>query len=137
IVAAKARSVSITSLASAAPIAAARGGSSDRRHVEQPALAPEAVQAPLEAERLEIRLEALAVVADLLHDVVGPAVVERHHLADVAARTDEALDRRVLAFRLLIDVPRGEAELFRLDHCEERPLDDVEPAVVAVAHRGA
>src|SRR5438045_9600623 len=46
--------------------------SADRRHVHQAALVPQAVQATLEAERLEIGVEALAVVADLLHDVVGP-----------------------------------------------------------------
>src|SRR5581483_12519045 len=126
-----------TRRAARAPRRARRGGSSDRRYVHQAAVVPQAVQAALEAERLEIGLEALAVVSDLLHDVVGPAVVERHHLADVAARADEALDGGVAAFCLLVDVLGGKAELLRLDHREERPLDDVEPAVVAMAHRGA
>src|SRR5690349_760604 len=84
----------------------ARGGSSDRRRVEQPALVPQAVQPALEAERLEIGVEALGVVAHLSYDVVGPAVVERHHLADVAARADEALDRGVRALCPLVDVLR-------------------------------
>src|SRR6185295_3294730 len=40
----------------------------DRRRVHQAALGPEVVQAAREAERLQVRVEALAVVADLLDD---------------------------------------------------------------------
>src|SRR5512134_3010598 len=81
-----------------------RSALSDWRGIHDAALVPEAVQAALEAERLEVGVEALAVVADLLDDVVGPLVVDAEHLADVAARADDALDRRVLAGGLLIDV---------------------------------
>ena len=45
----------------------------DRRGVHQAALVPQAVQAALEAERLQVGVEALAVVADLLDDVERPA----------------------------------------------------------------
>src|SRR3954468_1274091 len=110
-----------------------RHRSTDRRHVEQAALGPQAVVAALETERREIDVEAFGVVAHLLDDVIGPAVVEREHLAEVAARADEALDGGVGAPGLLVDVLRREAELLGLDHGEKRPLDDVEPAVVAMA----
>src|SRR6476659_7267135 len=93
--------------------------------------------AALEAKWREIGVEALGVVADLPDDKVGPAVVERQHLAEVAGCADEALDGGVRALRLLVDVLRVEAELLRFDHGEERPLDDVEPAIVAVAQRRA
>src|SRR5204863_9966397 len=69
---------------------AERDGSSDRRHVEQAALGPQAVEAAVGAERLEIGVETLGRVADLSYDAVGPAVVERHHLAEVAACADKA-----------------------------------------------
>src|SRR5947208_7326113 len=105
-----------------------------RRSVHQSALVPQAVQAALEAERLEVRVEALAVITDLLHDLVGPLVVHAEQRAQVAARAGEALDRRVRAFRLRVDVPRVQAELLGLEHGEQRPLHHVEPAVVAVPH---
>src|SRR6266404_3695852 len=108
-----------------------------RRGVHQSALVPQAVQAALEAERFEVRVEALAVVADLLHDLVGPLVVHAEQRAQVAARAGEALDRGVRAFRLRVDVPRAQAELLGLEHGEQRPLHDVEPAVVAVPHGGS
>src|SRR5207247_11199434 len=87
-----------------------------RRSVHQSALVPQAVQAALEAERLEVGVEALAVIADLLHDLVGPLVVHAEERAQVAARADETLDRRVRAFRLRVDVPRVQAELLGLEH---------------------
>src|SRR5438477_11778247 len=81
----------------------------NRRRVHQPALVPQPVQAALEAQRLEVRVEALAVVADLLDDVPGPLVVQAEHLAEVAGRAHEALHRRVGA--LLIDVLSRKTEL--------------------------
>src|SRR6267378_3098722 len=91
----------------------AQGGNglAQRRRVHQSTLAPQAVQAALEAERLEVRVEALAVIADLLHDLVGPLVVHAEQRAQVAARAGEALDRRVRAFCLRVDVLRVESEL--------------------------
>ncbi len=75
----------------------------DRRRVHQAALGPQVVQAAREAERLEVRVEALAVVADLLDDVECPAVVQAEHLAHVAGGADEALYRRILAGERLVD----------------------------------
>src|SRR5437879_6035166 len=106
-----------------------------RRSVHQSALVPQAVQAALEAERLEVGVEALAVIADLLHDLVGPLVVHAEERAQVAARADETLDRRVRAFRLRVDVTRVQAELLGLEHGEQRPLHQVDPAVVDVMTR--
>src|SRR5467141_2120789 len=98
------------------------GDLAQRRRVHQSALVPQAVQAALEAERLEVRVEALAVIADLLHDLVGPPVVHAEQRAQVAARAGEALDRRARALRLRVDVPRAQAELLGLEHGEQRPL---------------
>src|SRR5687767_276667 len=107
--------------------------SANRRRVEDAALVPEPVQAALEAQRLQVGVEAFAVVADLAHDVEGPAIVERKHLAEVAGRADKTLDRWVGALRLLVDVLRAEAELLGLDHRAKLPFHHVDPAVVAVA----
>ena len=40
-------------------------------------------------------------------------------------------------FIMLVDVGLGDAELLGVDHGEMHPLHDVEPLVVAVAHRRA
>ena len=37
---------------------------------------------------------------------------------------------------MLVDIRLGDVELLGVDHREERPLHDVEPLVVAVAHDG-
>src|SRR5581483_37104 len=108
-----------------------------RRRVHQSALGPEPVQAALDAERPEVRIEALAVVADLLHDAERPALVQAEKLAQLAVASEEALDRRAARVRLLGDRARAEAELLGLDHGKEGPPHDVEPALVALAHRGA
>src|SRR5438445_7492302 len=76
-----------------------------RRSVHQSALVPQAVQAALEAERLEVGVEALAVIADLLHDLVGPLVVHAEVRAQVAAPTEEMRARRARGFCLPHAVP--------------------------------
>src|SRR5687767_13021909 len=80
-----------------------RSALSDWRGIHQAALVPQPVQPALEAERLQVGVEALAVVAHLLDDVVGPLVVDAEHLADVAGGADEALDVRIGAGGLLVD----------------------------------
>src|SRR6185295_140203 len=57
--------------------------SADWRRILQPALAPEFVEAASEPERrllADVAFEALAVIADLLDDVVGPVLREPSHL---------------------------------------------------------
>src|SRR5919106_5139318 len=87
------------------PLCSARKRSalSDWWGIHQTALVPEAIESALEAERREVGVEALAVVAHLLDDVVGPLVVDAEHLADVACGADEALDVRVGAGGFLVD----------------------------------
>src|SRR5688572_878400 len=106
----------------------------DGRGIHQPALVPQAVQPALEAERLKVGVEALTVVAHLLDDVERPLIVDAEHLADVAARADEALNGRVGARGFLVDVLGADAHFLGFEHGEHRPLHDVEPAVVAVPH---
>src|SRR5688500_7897048 len=84
-------------------------GLPDGRRVHQPALVPQAVKPALEAEGLQVVVEALAVVTHLLDDIERPLVVDAEHLADVAARADEALDGGVLSSGLLVDVLRADA----------------------------
>src|SRR5664279_5934526 len=92
----------------ASPVAAADTGSTlertgqrssaNRRRVHQPALGPQVVDAARQAEgRLEpeVSLEALAVVADLLDDAVGPLGVESQKLARVLGDAEEALHGRI------------------------------------------
>src|SRR4029079_8650435 len=93
------------------------------------------VDAALEAERLEVRVERFAVVADLLDDVERPAVIVAGRVAYVASRADEALHAGVLARERLVDRLGREPHLLGLDHRKQRPLHDVEPAVVALTHR--
>src|SRR5690606_32919482 len=66
------------------PCAPPEGGSADRPAVHQAAVAPRAVQATLQlhgARHAQIALEALAVVADRLDDVVTPLVIHAQVLA--------------------------------------------------------
>src|SRR6516164_4069747 len=60
--------------------------SADRRRVHQAALVPQVVDAARQPHRAlgaEVALEALAVVAHLLDDAVGPLLVEAEQLAHV------------------------------------------------------
>src|SRR3954470_7688469 len=80
---------------------AAKAELANRGRVKQPAFGPQAVHAALEAERLQVRIEALAVVAHLLHDLERPAVIQAKKLPQVAIRADEALECRSAVFCLL------------------------------------
>src|SRR5690606_41519504 len=81
-------------------------------------------------------LEAFAVVADLLADVVGPGIVHAHAFADARRDPQDALDGGAVALALFVDVGRGDAVFFGFDHGRQRPFDDVQPLVVALAHEG-
>ena len=45
-----------------------------------------------------------------------------------------ALELGLVGFRHLVDVLLGDAEFFGVDHRKQRPLHDVEPLIVAMAH---
>src|SRR6188474_3533883 len=107
----------------------------DRRRVLQAALRPQLVQAALDLERAagaDMLVEALAVVPDLLDDVVDPLLVDPERLAHARRDTEDALDRRVLALQHLVDVLRRDAIFLGLDHRVLRPAHDVGELVVAV-----
>src|SRR6185295_7378677 len=111
--------------------------SADWRRILQPALAPEFVEAASEPERrllADVAFEALAVIADLLDDVVGPVLREPSHLTHLVFDAEHAPDFRILGFPLhVVDVGLGDALLLGDQHDVERPADDVAPAVVAMA----
>src|SRR5678816_4150247 len=114
--------------------------SADRRGVLQAALRPELVHAAVDLEqrvRTDMLVVALAVVTDLLDDVVDPLLVDPERLAHARRDAEDALDRRILALQHLVDVLRRDAVLLGLDLGEQAPAHDVGELVVAVAHRGS
>ena len=114
-------------------------GPVDRRGEEQAAVDPERVLAAGHGDAglgAEIAVEDLAVVADLRDDVGDEAGGEADRGTEVALEAEEAADGDGLGGRERADVGGGDAELLGVDQGEERPLDDLEPLVVAVAdHR--
>src|SRR5580704_10749615 len=98
-----------------------------RNRVHQAAVGPQRVLAALELERrvdANIALEALAVVPDLLDDVVHPLLVDTDGLAVAWRDAQEALDGRIVALQHLVDVLRGDPQLLGLDHANQRPFDE-------------
>src|SRR6476620_5205288 len=112
----------------------AEASSLHRESVVQPALGGELVRPAWHAAGRERALPHLAVVADLRHDVGGPFLVEAHRRAEVAVEAENALDDRIGRARERLDVLRRDAELFGRDHGVVGVADDVEPALVALAH---
>src|SRR3990167_1440347 len=111
--------------------------SADWWGVLQAALRPQLVHAAIDLEDAvlaDVAVEALAVVTDLLDDVVDPLLVEAERLAHARRDAEDALDRRVVALQHLVDVLGVDAVLLGLEHGEQRPRHDVAELVVAVAH---
>src|SRR4029077_8681247 len=74
--------------------------SANWRGVEQAALGPQRVQAASDLERAahaDIAVEALAVVTDLLDDVVDPPLVDTECLAHARGHAEDALDGGIVA----------------------------------------
>src|SRR6476659_5995222 len=112
-----------------------RIGSPHGRCVLDTALGPEPVDAAADAElraRSHITFEHFAVIADLLDDADDPVLAQAQLLAEVALDAQEAPDLGLVGLQRLVDVLGGDAELLGIEHREERPLDDVEPWVVAM-----
>src|SRR3546814_4394894 len=97
---------------------------SERPRIQRAALGPLLVHTAIQLERAalaDVTLEALAIIADLLEDVVAPLLVDAEVLAHARGDTQDALDVRVVALQLVIDVLRGDAVFLTLDHCVQRP----------------
>src|SRR5262245_9338533 len=108
-----------------------------RRRVLDAALGPEPVDATADAElraRSHVALEYFAVVADLLDDAHDPVLGQAKLLAEIALDAQQAPDLRLVRLQCFVDILGGYAELLGIDHGIERPFDDVEPLIVAVAH---
>src|SRR5690242_21840801 len=98
----------------------------DRHGVLQAAVLPQRIQAALDLERrphADVALEALAVIADLLDDVVGPLLVDAERLAHPGRHAEQTLDAGIVALQHFVDVLRGDAVLLGLDHGELAPAD--------------
>src|SRR5262249_31594601 len=112
--------------------------SAHRRRVLDAALGPEPVDAAADAElraRSYIALEYFAVVADLLDDAHHPVLGQAKLLAEIALDAQEAPDLGLVRLQCFVDVLGGYAELLGIDHDIERPFDDIEPLIVAMAHQ--
>src|SRR5919205_4168777 len=111
----------------------------DRRRVEQTALAPKLVQAASEMKRrflADITLEALAVVTDLLDDLVRPIWIDLELLAHIAFDPEHPANFRVRALCLdLVHVLGSDAELLGNDHGVQRPANDIAPLVIAMTYQ--
>src|SRR5258708_30193889 len=117
-----------------------RYGLPNRRSVLQAALGPQLVQTAVDLEDralADVALVALAVVTDLLDDVVDPLLVDAERLAHAGGDAEDTLDRGIVALQHLVDVLGIDAVLLGLDHGVLGPTDDVGELVVAVAHRRA
>src|SRR5260221_149942 len=113
--------------------------SADRWRVLDATLAPEIVEAAGDAELgagADIAIEGFAVVADRFDDPRYPILGEAELFAEIAVGAEGALEFGLVGLGHVVDVVLGDAELFGIDHRKQRPLDDVEPLVVAMAdHR--
>src|SRR4029077_1784565 len=92
--------------------------------VLQAALRPQCILTAGDLERrahADVALEHLAVVTDLLDDVVDPLLVDAERLAHARSDAEDALDGGVVALQHLVDVLRGDAVLLGLDLGEQRP----------------
>src|SRR3984893_1954018 len=74
-----------------------------------------------------------AIFADMAHTPPRPAPDQAELFAERVLGTDQTLDIRLCGAQSSIDVCRRDAELFRRDHGEMRPLDDELPRIVALA----
>src|SRR6185437_3757608 len=112
----------------------------ESRREQQAALGPQFVGAALQLQRrahADGAFVALAIVPDLLDDIVGPVVAEAHHVAELALDAQDAADLSVGRLSLhLVDVLGGDAERLRGDLRVQHPAHDQLPALVAPArHR--
>src|SRR5471032_2607092 len=109
-------------------------GSLERRGEQQAALGPQLVLAALELQRrahADRALVALAVVPDLLDDVVGPVVADPHHLAELALDAQQAADFGVGRLGLhLVDILGCNTQRLGRDLGVQHPAHDQLPALV-------
>src|ERR1700694_1197933 len=90
-----------------------------RRGVLDAAGAPELVQSAGNAEfrsRADIALVDLAVIADVADDADSPIPGQAEFLAIGAFGADQPHDIGLLRFQRLVDILRGDAEFFGIDH---------------------
>src|SRR5690349_1042987 len=116
-----------------------RPGLPHRQGVHHAALAPQSVDATPEFERrvdTEVAVVDFAVVAELLDDVVGPALLQPEQLAIARIAAEQLAHSRILGVALLVDVGLVDAAFLGLDQGVVRPANDVEPLLVARSHEG-
>src|SRR5262245_61493688 len=114
--------------------------SADRWRVLDSALVPEVVQATGDTELgagADIAVEGFTVVADMLDDTHYPVLGEAELFAEIAVGTKHALEIRFVGLDHLVDILLGDAQFLGIEHGKQRPFDNVEPLVVAMAHHRA
>src|SRR6516162_4698505 len=113
--------------------------SADGWRVLQAALVPQLIEPAGQTQRSlqpDIALEAFAVIAHVLDDIVAPILRQTHHLAHVVADAEHALQLLILRRRLhLVDVGLGDALLFGDQHGKEGPPHDPRPSVIPMSNR--
>src|ERR1043165_8536213 len=84
----------------------------------------------------DIALEALAVIADLLDDLVGPIRIDLELLAHIAFYAQHPANLGIRALRLdLVHILGGDTELLGNDHGVQRPSNDIAPLIVAMPYQ--
>src|SRR4051812_16373831 len=84
----------------------------DRRGVHQATLGPQGVEASLQFQSgtlAKVPLEQLAIVPDLLDDVVAPLRIDPQHGSDLPRGTEQALDVGVRIVHVLVHIGRGKS----------------------------
>src|SRR3990170_6916088 len=104
----------------------------DRRCVDQAALGPQCVLPARQAERAEVALEDLTVVAHVLDRTVDEVIRDAQLQAHVALHAEQAAGDGVFAGEEAVYVLRRDAQLFSLDHAKHHPVDNIAPGIVAV-----
>ncbi len=103
----------------------------------QAAVGPQRVQAALQANRglrTDVPVENFSIATHGLDRPLCPFLVEAEHRAEIAFRTQETVDLRIVGRlgRQFIDVGLGNAKLFRGNQSIGCPAYDVAPIVVTV-----
>src|SRR4051812_11771591 len=113
--------------------------SADWRRVLNSALVPELVEPAGNSElgaRADVAVERFAVIADRFHDPRHPVLGKAELFAEIAVGAKGPLELGLVGFGHLVDVLLGNAEFFGVNHGKQRPLHNVEPLIVAMAHHG-
>src|SRR5215472_17759615 len=110
---------------------------SDGRRILDSALRPERIQAARDAQSglcSYVSFIDLAIVAYRPNGTRGPIMLKAQLMAEFTFAPDQAPDVGIGRFQRIVDRRRLDAELLGVDQGVERPLDQIEPLVVALSY---